>query len=892
MKRFVYLFAVAGVIVILAACGGQGTPTPEPTQEPEVTEAPTEEPAAEPTEAPPVEPEIKPATVESVTLEPRGVAVVEVVLPDSCTQIDEINQNVEGNTIQIAITTIRPADMVCAQSIIQIEQVVPIDDSGLEPGEYTVEANGVAADETITIGGPEEAESAAPAEEILNVEWQWADLVETEPAAQSVVPNPENYTVTLLEDGTAAIKADCNQLSWTYEIEGSNLTFNTLGPSTLAFCGEESLDQQYLALLGTTTTFGLEEGRLKLTTAENAVMGFNNAGASGAPKAGSGEDLEIVGVTWQWEQFQDTAGVNDVEVPSPESYTLTLMPDGTAAIQADCNQVSWTYALEGSSLTFNTLGPSTLAFCGEESLDQQYLMLLGEAATYVTNEGKLVLNLKLDSGNMIFGSGGSAGAGIDASQISLDTQGLASSWQAVVVPTKPYDESQPPGPMGLPEHIEILFDVTDPADRQFGDPIMYIIPVNAYRAMWNANGNANVSTTIDRIEQFTLPMPTPPPTSGIPALPGEETPGVNDLAVQWQWVNPGGDLNETSATQNGYRFVGRWNQDANPVTNQGLRYVYQGFTNDGQYLVSFWWPVSTSALPDDPSGVSAEDQEIFSSEFKQETFDAYMSAQAEALNSLSTSDWEPDLATLDALVASLQIEGMPVGGIQDKTWFWIQGPVQPGSSEIVTIENPELYQVTYGSDGAISFTADCNSGSMPYELNTGGMYGSMLAEFGPMTLAECGPESLSQSFASSLQASQSYRIDAGGNIMRLELPAGGGTLIMSDGKADFVNGQVTYVQRIALPDDAEIQVQIQDVSLADAKAQIIGTQLIKTNGRQVPIPYQVFYNPDIIVENHSYSMSARITAGGQLLFINDTNIPVITQGNPTKDVEIVVVPVG
>ena len=115
---------------------------------------------------------------------------------------------------------------------------------------------------------------------------------------------------------------------------------------------------------------------------------------------------------------------------------------------------------------------------------------------------------------------------------------------------------------------------------------------------------------------------------------------------------------------------------------------------------------------------------------------------------------------------------------------------------------------------------------------------------------------------------------------------------MSDGKADFVNGQVTYVQRIALPDDAVIQVQIQDVSLADAKAQIIGTQLIKTNGRQVPIPYQVFYNPDIIVENHSYSMSARITVDGQLLFINDTNIPVITQGNPAKDVEIVVVPVG
>jgi putative lipoprotein len=722
------------------------------------------------------------------------------------------------------------------------------------------------------------------------VTWQWEQFQDTAGVNDIQVTTPEQFTLTLMPDGTAAIQADCNRVSWTYTLEGSSLTFNTLGPSTLAFCGEESLDQQYLMLLGETATYVTNEGKLVLNLRlDSGNMIF---GSGGAPESGTGEDLEIVGVTWQWEQFQDMAETNDIQVPNPESYTLTLMPDGTAAIQADCNQVSWTYTLEDNSLTFNTLGPSTLAFCGEESLDQQYLLLLGETATYVTNEGNLVLNLKLDSGNMIFGSGGSAGVGIDPSQISLNTQGLASSWQAVMVPTKPYDESQPPGPMGLPEHIEILFGVTEPADRQFGDPIMYIIPVNAYRAMWNANGNPSVSTSIDLIEQFTLPMPTPPPSSGIPALPGEETPGFNDLAVQWQRIFPGGELNETSATQNGYRFVGRWNQDANPVTNQGLRYVYQGFTNDGQYLVSFWWPVSTSALPDDPSGVSAEDQEIFSNEFNQETFDAYMEAQAEALNSLSTSDWEPDLATLDALVASLQIEGMPVGGIQDKTWFWIQGPVQPGSSEIVVIENPELYQATYGSDGVINFTADCNSGSLPYQLNIGGMFGNMLAEFGPMTLAECGPSSLSQSFASSLQAAQDYRIAAGGNIMRLELPAGGGTLIMSDRKADFVNGQVTYLQRIALPDDAEIEVQIQDVSLADAKAQIIGTQLIKTNGRQVPIPYQVFYNPDIIVENHSYSMSARITAGGQLLFINDTNIPVITQGNPTKDVEVVVVPVG
>ena len=108
-----------------------------------------------------------------------------------------------------------------------------------------------------------------------------------------------------------------------------------------------------------------------------------------------------------------------------------------------------------------------------------------------------------------------------------------------------------------------------------------------------------------------------------------------------------------------------------------------------------------------------------------------------------------------------------------------------------------------------------------------------------------------------------------------------------------VTGQVTYLQRIALAPDAVIKIRIQDVSLADAPAEVIGEQIIRTEGKQVPFQYAVKYNPDDIKENHSYSMSARIEGGdGKLLFISDTHTPVITRGFPTKDVEIVVVPVG
>ncbi len=249
-----------------------------------------------------------------------------------------------------------------------------------------------------------------------------------------------------------------------------------------------------------------------------------------------------------------------------------------------------------------------------------------------------------------------AGLDISPADIRLDTQGLPYSWQPVVVPLQPYDASSPPGPTGMPEHIEILFGVTDPKDRQPNDPVMYIIPVDAYRQLWSDAGNDSVAKTIDLIFQFTVALQNPPPTSGFPVLPYEFG-GVNDLAVQQGRV----PADAASASINGYRFVGRWAQDANPVTNQGLHYVYQGFTNDGKYLVSFFYPVRTDELPDEVSQVPADEMQEFNADPT-----AAIQAKAVELNQLATSDWEPDLATLDKLVASLQIAGMPANGLVEQ----------------------------------------------------------------------------------------------------------------------------------------------------------------------------------------------------------------------------------
>lgn len=108
-----------------------------------------------------------------------------------------------------------------------------------------------------------------------------------------------------------------------------------------------------------------------------------------------------------------------------------------------------------------------------------------------------------------------------------------------------------------------------------------------------------------------------------------------------------------------------------------------------------------------------------------------------------------------------------------------------------------------------------------------------------------------------------------------------------------VTGTVTYLQRIALQPDAVVTTRIEDVSKADVPAEVIGEQVIQTEGKQVPIPFEVPYDADQIKENHNYSLRVRIEdSAGNLLFINDTSVPVITRGNPTHDIEVIVIQTG
>jgi heat shock protein HslJ len=126
------------------------------------------------------------------------------------------------------------------------------------------------------------AATPTPANSIQGIVWQWTSVTDQSTKATTTVPNPANYTIIFNSDGTLTGKADCNSFTGTYS-QQNGFTIK-LGASTMAFCGENSLDQQYLKLLGSVAAGGPDgAGGLALETAGGAQrMMFKNGGA--APK--------------------------------------------------------------------------------------------------------------------------------------------------------------------------------------------------------------------------------------------------------------------------------------------------------------------------------------------------------------------------------------------------------------------------------------------------------------------------------------------------------------------------------------------------------------------------------------------------------------------------------
>ncbi|UCC50137.1 MAG: hypothetical protein JSV68_13580, partial [Anaerolineaceae bacterium] len=140
-----YSLLIALVVLLLTGCAVLETVSTAPTATPVVSEA------VIPTSTPVVlsDPLLGLANVESLeimTLESFPVQVdirIAGVHPDDCTEIENIVVQMDGNSFNVAATSVQKPGIECNEVDVPFEEIVSLDVYGLDAGSYTVNVNSI-----------------------------------------------------------------------------------------------------------------------------------------------------------------------------------------------------------------------------------------------------------------------------------------------------------------------------------------------------------------------------------------------------------------------------------------------------------------------------------------------------------------------------------------------------------------------------------------------------------------------------------------------------------------------------------------------------------------------------------------------------------------------------
>lgn len=198
---------------------------------------------------------------------------------------------------------------------------------------------------------------------------------------------PADYWIQLLPTGQMWFRADCNQGSGPYTLDGDSLTFGEL-ISTRVACAEGSLSDEFIADLGYVASWlmvgDLSDELVLQLMADGGTLNFRPA---------------LTGVVWEWTQFEGGDG-SVVTAADPTRYTLAFQEDGSVQVKADCNTGQSQANIDGSSLDL-TVATTKMA-CPPDSQAADFLRYLDEAVSYVIAGGMLHLSLPMDAGIATF----------------------------------------------------------------------------------------------------------------------------------------------------------------------------------------------------------------------------------------------------------------------------------------------------------------------------------------------------------------------------------------------------------------------------------------------------------------------------------------------------------
>jgi hypothetical protein len=206
----------------------------------------------------------------------------------------------------------------------------------------------------------------------------------------------------------------------------------------------------------------------------------------------------------------------------------------------------------------------------------------------------------------------------------------------VQVPENPPSDDVPPWGV-IPNMIELTL-TGYPVENQYHDPIVRIYPVADFVAL-----DPHIQTIVDDLQAL-LASQDPNPAS-IPFVPIFNAAQMMQAQVTYLDFRNG----------KGVRFITQYGQAALLINNDSAFYAFIGITDDGAYLVSATMPITHALFVEDGMTEPEEGWAAFS-----ENYDAYISNMETELITQPADSFFPQLAPLDAMMASFLI---PTGAI-------------------------------------------------------------------------------------------------------------------------------------------------------------------------------------------------------------------------------------
>ena len=223
--------------------------------------------------------------------------------------------------------------------------------------------------------------------------------------------------------------------------------------------------------------------------------------------------------------------------------------------------------------------------------------------------------------------------------------------------------------------------------------------------------------------------------------------------------------------------------------------------------------------------------------------------------------------------------------LADTTWQLVK--FQSGDDTSLAPDDKAKYTISFAKNDRVAVRFDCNRGTGTWKSSAPGQL-----HFGPLALtrAMCLNATMPDRLAKDWASIRSYVLKDG--HLFLSLMTDGGVYEFEPlNNESKITGTITYRQRIALTPAASVEVNLLDVSLADAPATSIASLQLIPAGKQVPIPFELQYDAQRINSGHRYAIRVEVFEGRTLRFTNTQVYQVITQGKP-KSVDIVVQPVS